>query len=87
MKVQSDRRSGAEPTTARSELKLRFLLSVIFTPLFATAAVAFAFFAARVDDSDPLGPGVLIVLAVLFGLLAVAAAADLVVVLRRRSKI
>ncbi|MGF1425910.1 DUF6343 family protein [Kitasatospora sp. LaBMicrA B282] len=39
-------RSGTEPRFARSDLKLRFLLSVIFTPVFALMTAAFAVFAA-----------------------------------------
>ncbi|MEU9247012.1 DUF6343 family protein [Streptomyces sp. NPDC048385] len=85
MRGRSDRRSGSEPVTARSDLKLRFLLAVVFTPLFAAATVAFSFWAARADEGDSLGPGVLLTLAVLCGLLTVTAAVDLVVVARRRN--
>ncbi|MGW7215277.1 DUF6343 family protein [Streptomyces collinus] len=79
------RRSGSEPVTARSDLKLRFLPAAVFTPLFAAAALAFAFWAARADDGDPLGPGVLVVPAVICGLLTVTAVITLAVVARRRS--
>ncbi|MFC8012810.1 DUF6343 family protein [Streptomyces cinereoruber] len=78
------RRSGSEPVTARSDLKLRLLLAAVFTPLFAAATIAFAFWAARADDGDTPGPGVLAILAVVCGLLTVTAAIDLVVVARRR---
>ncbi|GGR66779.1 DUF6343 family protein [Streptomyces roseolus] len=81
---RSEWRSGREPVTARSDLKLRLLLLLVFTPLFAAATIAFAFWAARADD-DALGPGVPAALAVFCGLLTVTAAIDLVVVARRRS--
>ncbi|MFJ4429035.1 DUF6343 family protein [Streptomyces bobili] len=80
------RRSGSEPVTARSDLKLRLLLAVVFTPLFAAATIAFAFWAAGADDGDALGRGVLTILAVVCGLLTVTAAVDLVVVARRRRR-
>lgn len=81
---RSHRSSGTEPVTARSDLKLRFLLAVTFLPLFAAATVAFSVWAARADDGDRPGPGVLMMLAVFCGLLAAIAAVDLVVVARRR---
>lgn len=54
MKATTPRRwrSGTEPRFARSDLKLRFLLSVIFTPCFALMTAAFAVFAARADAAS-----------------------------------
>ncbi|MER5867214.1 DUF6343 family protein [Kitasatospora sp. NPDC002040] len=77
-------RSGTEPMTARSDLKLRLLLSVLFTPLFALATAGFALWAALAGPGDNPGPGTLTAFAVACGLLTLFAAADLLVVLRRR---
>ncbi|MCX4578471.1 DUF6343 family protein [Streptomyces sp. NBC_01571] len=78
------RRSGTEPSTARSALKLRFLLALTFTPLFAAATIGFALWASHAHSGDTVGPTTLAVLAALFGLLTAIAAIDLWVVVRRR---
>jgi len=77
-------RSGTEPATARSDLKLRFLLSVLFTPLFALATVGFALWAANTGAGSAPSRGTLIVFAVGCGVLTVLALVDLWVVVRRR---
>ncbi|WP_441248822.1 DUF6343 family protein [Kitasatospora sp. McL0602] len=77
-------RSGTEPTTARSDLKLRFLLSVVFTPFFALLTAAFAVWAAASTDRSVPTQGTLTVFAVACGLLTLLAAVDLWVVVRRR---
>jgi hypothetical protein len=77
-------RSGTEPATARSDLKLRFLLSVLFTPFFVLATVGFAVWAAHAKPSDTPSEGALTVFAVACGLLTVFALIDLWVVIRRR---
>ncbi|KUO15015.1 hypothetical protein AQJ91_43850 [Streptomyces dysideae] len=76
-------RTGTEPWTAQSPLRLRRLLSAVFLPLFAAATAPFGLWAARSDAGDSPGRGVLVGLAVVCALFAVAAAADLVVVARR----
>jgi len=73
-------RTGTEPVTARSALGLRLLLAGLFLPLFAAAAVLLAVRAAQ-PGSGGAGPAT--ALAVLCGVLAVTAAVDLVVVVRR----
>ncbi|MFJ7909400.1 DUF6343 family protein [Kitasatospora sp. NPDC096204] len=77
-------RSGTEPVTARSDLKLRYLLSLTFTPLFALATVGFALWAAASPASGVPSRGTLIGFAVACGLLTLFAVVDLVVVIRRR---
>jgi hypothetical protein len=77
-------RSGTEPATARSDLKLRFLLSVLFLPVFVLMTAGFALWASRSTGSDLPSSGALAVFAVLSGVLTVCAAVDLYVVVRRR---
>ncbi|MEU3412420.1 MULTISPECIES: DUF6343 family protein [unclassified Streptomyces] len=76
-------RSGGEPATARSALRLRLLLSAVFLPVFAAATAAFALWAAHQGPGDSPGTGPLTALAVVCGLLALAAAVDLAVVSAR----
>lgn len=77
-------RSGTEPATARSDLKLRFLLSVLFLPVFALMTAGFAVWAARSGPGDVPGGGTLTVFAVCCGVLTLLALTDLWVVVRRR---
>lgn len=77
-------RSGTEPATARSDLKLRYLLSLTFTPLFAIATAAFAVWAAFAPENGAPSSGTLTGFAVACGLLTVFAVVDLLVVVRRR---
>ncbi|MDH6136179.1 hypothetical protein P3T37_005598 [Kitasatospora sp. MAA4] len=77
-------RSGTEPRFARSDLKLRFLLSVIFTPFFALITAAFAVFAARANPTSVPSRGTLVGFAIACFVLTVFAAIDLWVVIRRR---
>ncbi|USQ86410.1 DUF6343 family protein [Streptomyces phaeoluteigriseus] len=76
-------RTGTEPATARSPLGLRLILSGVFVPVFVVSAVLFAVWAADSGPGDSPGRGPLIVLAVVCGVLAFLAAADLLVVVRR----
>jgi hypothetical protein len=76
-------RSGTEPVTARSPLRLRLLLSAAFLPLFAAAAVLLGLWAADSGPGDSPGSGPLTALAVVCAVLAVVAAVDTVVVRRR----
>ncbi len=76
-------RTGTEPVTARSPLRLRLLLASVFVSLFIAGAVLFAVWAAGADAGDSPGSGPLTFLAVVCGVLALTAALDLRVVLRR----
>lgn len=80
------RRSGTEPATARSDLALRLLLSAAFLPLFAAATAGFAVWAARSGPGDSPGGGPLTALAVVCGVLALAAALDAAVLTARRRR-
>ncbi len=77
-------RSGTEPRFARSDLKLRFLLSVLFTPLFAAMTAAFAFFAAIAKPTGVPSRGTLVGFAIACFVLTLFALVDLYVVIRRR---
>ncbi|MGW1605372.1 DUF6343 family protein [Streptomyces eurythermus] len=79
-------RTGGEPVTARSALRLRLLLGAVFLPVFAAATAGFAVWAAREGPGDSPGTGPLTALAVICGLLALGAAADLAVVSARRRR-
>lgn len=76
-------RSGTEPVTAQSPLGLRLILSGVFLPLFGAAAWLFGVWAADSGPADSPGRGVLIAVAALCAALALLAAVDLVVVVRR----
>ncbi|QBJ89364.1 hypothetical protein D0Z67_02920 [Streptomyces seoulensis] len=79
-------RTGTEPVTARSALKLRLVLSVAGLPVFVLGTVVFAVWAGAVGRQDVPDPTQLTVLAVICGVLALFAAADLVVVLLRLAR-
>jgi hypothetical protein len=79
-------RTGTEPVTARSALRLRLLLSVCFVPLFTAAAVLFALWSAYSGAGSSPTSSELAGLAALCGVLTVFSAVDLVVVLRRRRR-
>lgn len=76
-------RTGTEPVTARSPLRLRLLLAGIFLPLFLAGCALFAVWAADAGPGDNPGRGPLTFLAVVCGVLALTALLDLLVVLRR----
>ncbi|CAM5655780.1 putative protein OS=Streptomyces tendae OX=1932 GN=GUR47_04015 PE=4 SV=1 [Streptomyces tendae] len=73
----------SEPVHARSALRLRLLLSALFPPLFLAGAAFFGAWAADTASGDSPGRGTLVVIAVVCGALALPAAADLLVVVRR----
>ena len=77
-------RSGTEPATARSDLKLRFLLSVLFLPFFVLMTAGFALWSSLSSGTDIPSSGTLEVFAVCSGVLALLALTDLYVVVRRR---
>jgi hypothetical protein len=76
-------RTGTEPWTAQSPLRLRLLLSAVFLPLFVAATVLFTVWAAHSAPGHSPGRGALLLIAAVCAALALTAAADLVVVTRR----
>jgi membrane protein implicated in regulation of membrane protease activity len=74
-------RTGTEPSTARTDLGLRILLSAIFAPVFAAAATASAVAAVFGGDT-----AFYTILAVIFAALAMVALADLTVLANRRRR-
>ncbi|WP_326615787.1 DUF6343 family protein [Streptomyces decoyicus] len=76
-------RTGTEPVTARSPLRLRLILASAALVVFAAAAVGLAMGVRSAGPHDSPSPTVLLVLAVVCGVLAIAAMLDLVVVIRR----
>lgn len=80
------RRTGTEPITARSALRLRLLLSVLFLPLFVAGTALFWYWATQSGPADVPSGQSLRTLTVICGALAVFAAVDLCVVLMRRRR-
>ncbi|MGW8066159.1 DUF6343 family protein [Streptomyces ziwulingensis] len=76
-------RTGTEPVTAQSALRLRLVLSAVFLPLFVAGSAFFAVWAADTGPGDSPGRGGLVLLAVGCAVLALSAAVDLLVVARR----
>ncbi|MBD0417952.1 hypothetical protein H0H10_01985 [Streptomyces sp. TRM S81-3] len=76
-------RTGTEPATAQSPLRLRLLLSAVFLPLFAAGAAFFGVWAADTGPGDSPGRDTLVALAAVCAALALLAAADLIAVRRR----
>lgn len=76
-------RTGSEPRTARSALRLRETLSGVFLAVFAVGAALFWWWAVESSAGSSPGRGVLVVLAAICTALAVAAVLDLGVVGRR----
>ncbi|MFF4948842.1 DUF6343 family protein [Streptomyces chattanoogensis] len=76
-------RTGTEPVTARSPLRLRLILASAALVAFAAGTLRFAIGASTYQPHDSPGLTVRLVLAVVCGVLAILAAVDLVVVLRR----
>ncbi|NLU70630.1 hypothetical protein HCC30_25725 [Streptomyces sp. HNM0574] len=79
-------RRGSEPVTARSDLRLRQLLATVFVPLFVAGTALFWYWMTQTGPGDVPSEGSLRVLTVVCGLLALFAAVDLAVVLRRRRR-
>ncbi|MBQ0985634.1 hypothetical protein KBZ10_14140 [Streptomyces sp. F63] len=76
-------RTGDEPVTARSALGLRLLLAAVFTPLFIAGAVLFSLWSASAGPDAAPSAGSLALIAGICAALAVLAALDLLVVVRR----
>ncbi|MFF4287392.1 DUF6343 family protein [Streptomyces sp. NPDC001633] len=77
------RRSGTEPVTARSPLRVRLVLSAAAVVVFGAGTAGFAVWSAAAGTQDSPGPTALLVLAVICGMLVLLAALDLVVLVRR----
>lgn len=73
-------RTGTEPLTARSALRLRLVLSLLFTPLFLAGAVLFWVWSGRATPEDVPSADSLRTLAWISTALAVFAVIDLLVV-------
>ncbi|KOG41137.1 DUF6343 family protein [Streptomyces decoyicus] len=76
-------RTGTEPVTARSPLRLRLILASAALVVFTAATVRLAMGAHSAGPHDSPSATVLLVLAVVCGVLALAAILDLVVLRRR----
>jgi Family of unknown function (DUF6343) len=77
-------RTGTEPVTARSALRIRLILAVIFTPVFLAGTALFWFWMTQTGPGDAPGAGSLRTLTVICGALALFSVIDLLVLLRRR---
>ncbi|WP_181767828.1 DUF6343 family protein [Streptomyces albidus (ex Kaewkla and Franco 2022)] len=77
-------RTGTEPVTARSALRVRMILAVIFAPVFLAATGLFWFWMTQTGAGEVPDAGSLRVLTVICGVLALFSVVDLFVVLRRR---
>ncbi|MDT0305665.1 DUF6343 family protein [Streptomyces sp. DSM 44917] len=80
------RRTGSEPVTAYSALRLRLLLSALFLPFFAAVTVALGVWWASADEEDQPSPGELGALTLGCAALTLIALVDLLIVLRRRRR-
>ncbi|MFV0132405.1 DUF6343 family protein [Streptomyces sp. HMX87] len=76
-------RTGTEPATARSALRLRLVLSAVFLPLFVAGAAFFGVWAGAWDPGDSPGRGVLVALGAVCAALALLAVADLMTITSR----
>ncbi|MDK1471990.1 DUF6343 family protein [Streptomyces sp. 549] len=79
-------RTGTEPVTARSPLRIRLILALMFTPLFVAGALLFWMWSGQAGPGDTPHPDSLRTLAWISTALAVFALVDLFVVLRRISR-
>ena len=77
------RRNGSEPVTARSPLRLRLLLSAIFTPVFLAGAGLLWFWTVQSGPDSVPTEGSLRVLALACTVIAALALVDLLVVATR----
>ncbi|MGW6220154.1 DUF6343 family protein [Streptomyces olivaceus] len=76
-------RTGTEPATAQSPLRLRLVLSAVFLPLFLGRAAYCGVWAAGTGPGDSPGRGTLVAVAAVCAAFALLAVADLVVVAGR----
>ncbi|THA74152.1 hypothetical protein [Streptomyces sp. A0592] len=78
------RHDGSEPQWARSDLRLRRLLSLLFAPIFALIGVLMLILRSDATAAAGPPPGVYAVLAIGCFMLALVALVDLYVIGRRR---
>ena len=79
-------RTGTEPVTARSALRIRLILAVLFTPVFLAATALFWYWTTQTGPGDAPGVDSLRTLTVICGALALFSLVDLMVVVRRRRR-
>lgn len=79
-------RTGTEPSSAQSALRVRLILSAIFLPVFVAATVLFWYWMTQSGQHDAPSSGSLSVLALICAALTLFALIDLLVVLRRRRR-
>ncbi|MEG3627929.1 DUF6343 family protein [Streptomyces poriticola] len=76
-------RTGTEPVTAQSPLRLRLLLSAVFLPSFIAGAAYFGVWAAHSDPGDSPGRSALVAVAAICAAVALLAVTDLATVISR----
>ncbi|GAA5611284.1 hypothetical protein CP981_01365 [Streptomyces platensis] len=81
------RRTGTEPVTARSPLRLRLVLAAGALAFFTAAAVRLAMGARSAGPRYSPNTTVLVVLAAVCGVLALVALLNLAVILRRMRRV
>ncbi|MER6051512.1 DUF6343 family protein [Streptomyces sp. NPDC001793] len=79
-------RTGTEPVTARSPVRLRLIMASAALVVFAAATAGLVIWAASAGPNTYPGRNALLVLAVVCGILALLAAVDLVVLARRHRR-
>lgn len=79
-------RAGTEPATARSALGLRWVLSLVFLPVFLAGTALFWYWMELSGPRDAPSSGSLRVLTVVCAVLAFLALLDLLVVTLRRRR-
>lgn len=76
-------RTGSEPLTAYSDLRLRLILSLIFIPLYAVGTLLLTVWWVNAEPGGDISPGAIGWAALICGVVAVIAIVDLVLILRR----
>ncbi|WP_245997370.1 DUF6343 family protein [Streptomyces armeniacus] len=79
-------RTGTEPVTARSDLRLRLLLSSLFLPVFLAGTGLFWWWMTQTGPGEAPSTGSLRTLTLICAALSLFALTDLAVVLRRRHR-
>lgn len=76
-------RSGREPLNARSDLRLRLVLNLVFVPVFAAGTALLWYWTTQAGPDTAPSDGSLRLLAVICAGLTLFALADLLIVVRR----
>ena len=79
-------RTGTEPVTARSAMKVRLILAALFTPVFLAGTALFWFWSTQAGPGDVPGADSLQTLTAICAGLSLFALTDLIIVLRRRRR-